>query len=86
MRKMVCYEKEKKKVFRTNMLLIYLFVGGLRGRCTVLRDYPLNRIDIGGNLVDLFPEGTIYHVRVLRNSGALGLTILLDTCSQCPEL
>ncbi len=38
-------------------------VSNFRTRCSVIRDYPLHRIDIRNNLEKMFSEGSPCHVR-----------------------
>ncbi|KJA27946.1 hypothetical protein HYPSUDRAFT_34182 [Hypholoma sublateritium FD-334 SS-4] len=39
----------------------HIAVSNLRAKCSIIQNYPLHRIDLRGNLVDIFPEGSPYH-------------------------
>ena len=46
-----------------SMLFSYA-VTKFRNRCSVIRDYPLHRVDLLNDLVRVFAEGTPSHVRI----------------------
>lgn len=57
-----------------------------RDKCAIIKDFPLYRIDIGGSLVDTFPESSPYRVRPYNTSSRIILlNRSLDACNQCPK-